>query len=271
MQTRKYLCDGRTLEADLCGEGGRKILLLHGIPGSRRVWASVSQHLATEHTVLSPDLLGFGGSDVVHDINSLWIEGQGRALLGLLEQLGWQRFSVVGHDYGGPVAMGLHALAGDRFETVTLVSTNMFPDTVVPAPLSGIFLPLIGRGIAKLLFSRASLGMMVRSGMRRRKPASLGHYLGPKTQSVAIATIFETALREMEERYAPVLNEWRKVHVPRVVVWGDSDPFFSVEVGRRTSNENGAMFRLLSRAGHFLPEECPEDLSEAVLSLLRTI
>jgi pimeloyl-ACP methyl ester carboxylesterase len=52
------------------------------------------------------------------------------------------------------------------------------------------------------------------------------------------------------------------VRVPALIGWGDRDPFFPVEVGRRTADlVQGARFQLYEGAGHFLPEERPAELA----------
>jgi len=63
-----------------------------------------------------------------------------------------------------------------------------------------------------------------------------------------------------------------RVIVPTRVLWGDCDPFFPVTQAERTAAlvEGAAVVRLPG-AGHFLPEERPVELAEAIAALWRTI
>src|SRR5688572_19153190 len=89
---------------------GEAVVLLHGIPGSSRAWEPVASRLASEFRVIAPDLLGFGGSSGKRDADALWADSQACAVAALLDGLDIERATLVGHDFGGPVALLLTAL-----------------------------------------------------------------------------------------------------------------------------------------------------------------
>ncbi len=245
------------------------VVLLHGIPGSAATWQRVAELLGRHHVVFAPDLLGFGGqAGGVGD--ELLAPNQARHVLHLLDQAGVDRFAVVGHDFGGPVAAHLLAAAPERVTALALFATNVFPDTPIPFPLSTLNLPVAGAIAERLAFSPWSLAMMVRHGVGRPRPTlDLDRYLGDAAQRAAIATIFASSLRRMCELYMPVEAALSTVKVPSLVGWGDRDPFFPVAIGQRTAAViPGARFRLYERAGHFLPEERPEDVAADLQELL---
>ena len=244
-------------------------LLLHGIPGSGASWGSVKGNLEPKHRVLAPDLLGFGGQPLPPSRDALLAAGQARHLLELLDRQGVKKAIVVAHDFGGPVAAHLLDIAPSRVSALALFATNAFADTPIPFPLSLVKAPLLEPLAARLLFSRRSLAMMVRRGVG--KPATrldIDRYLGGKDQRAAIAYIFETSLRRLGELYVPVEHALATAGVPALVGWGDRDPFFPVAIGRRTAALlPDARFRLYEGAGHFLPDERPNELSADVLAL----
>jgi pimeloyl-ACP methyl ester carboxylesterase len=270
MQTRKITTkNGLQIAARVTGEG-EDVLLLHGIPGSAAVWESVTEELGKTHRVIAPDLIGFGRSSRTGRIEDLWTGNQADCLIELLDTLGTDEVHVVGHDYGGPVAAALYDRMADRFRSLILASTNTFGDTPVPFPLSGVLWLGIGGLWERLLFSRPSLAMMVKSGTGIPKPEHLDlePYLGDRGQVRSIRIIFATALRELSERYEPVTGTLSRCTVPAAVLWGDRDPFFSIEQGQRTAALiNKARFIRLEGAGHFLPEERPKEIIEAVRSM----
>lgn len=235
-------------------------LLLHGIPGSARTWHGVDERLGPAR-VLAPDLLGFGGAPAPAGEDCLLAANQAAHIESVLDQAGVDRAVVVGHDFGGPVAAHLHRRAPERVAAMALFATNAFPDTPVPFPLSTLGLPLLGAVAERILFSRPSLNLMVRQGMTTPgvRP-SMEDYLA---DCGSIATIFAASLRRLDELYGPVAEALATVRVPTLVGWGDRDPFFPVEVGRRTADLiPGAEFVLYEGAGHFLPEERPHDLAD---------
>lgn len=244
-------------------------LLVHGIPGSGATWDGVKAKLEPKHRVLAPDLLGFGDQPLPPSRDALLAPGQARHLLEILDREGINKVIVVAHDFGGPVAAHLLDIAPSRVSALALFATNAFPDTPIPFPLFLVKAPLLGPLAARVLFSRRSLEMMVRRGVG--KPAirlDANRYLGGQRQRAAIAYIFETSLRRLGELYVPVEHSLATAGIPALVGWGDRDSFFTVAIGRRTAELlPHARFRLYEGAGHFLPDERPDELSADVLAL----
>lgn len=135
------------------------VVLIHGIPGSPEGWRDVAGELAPDHYVLVPELLGFGGA---RDEEAILAQQQADALAGFLDAEGISKAAIVGHDFGGPIAMSLYEQRSDLFSHFCLLSTNAFPDTPIPFPLNTVTWPVLGNTFARLLFSRLSLKAMMR-------------------------------------------------------------------------------------------------------------
>lgn len=101
------------------GGGGPPVLLLHGHPRTHTTWHLVAPLLASHHTVVCPDLRGYGQSSKPapatdhepHSKRAMAADG-----VELMRRLGHDRFAVVGHDRGAYVAF---RLAMDHPEAVT--------------------------------------------------------------------------------------------------------------------------------------------------------
>jgi len=248
---------------------GHPVLLIHGIPGSAASWFPVARELAAGFDVVVPSLLGFGGSDRPRDLESLHAAAQAEALCRLLDELQIRTCAVAGHDFGGPVALLLQARRPQAVSHLALFATNAFTDTPIPFPLSLTTWPLLGGAVASLLFSRASLRAMLRSGTGSPRVAlEADAHLGDAGQVRSIRTIFAGSLSRLAELYAPVEAQLGRVEVPALVGWGDRDPFFSVEQGRRTASTLGAPLRVYDGAGHFLPEERPAGIAADLRDLV---
>ena len=250
---------------------GPAVLLLHGIPGAAVGWQVVADNLVvTGRRVLVPDLLGFGASDRPTDASRLWLDAQAAALREVLVRREVDHLTVVGHDYGVPIAITLADMVPGRVAGMVLAAGNAFTDTPIPTPLRALTLPVVGQATGRIALSGPALKMLLRIGVGRPRVALDASVLvGDRAQQHAIRTIFGTALRELAQRYAAVEAALPRVGVPVRVLWGDRDPFFPVGEGRRLAEAiPGARLEVLEGAGHFLPAERPTHVVATVEALL---
>ena len=246
---------------------GRPIVLVHGIPGQGRSWEQVEAELTPGFDVITPDLVGFGESGGPREltIGTVGPAAQAAHVVELLDQLGLRGVTLVGHDFGAPVAILVTASRPDLVGALVLLSGNAFPDTPIPFPLSLVNVPVIGGLCARALFSSASLGFMLRQGVGPGAPTlDAATYLGSRSQRKTIATIFTGALTRLAEVYAPVASALNGVEIPVTVGWGDQDPFFPLEQAKRTARCAGARLRVFEGAGHFLPHERPVEVAAEI-------
>lgn len=254
------------------GGGETALLLLHGIPGHRRAWDKVVDLLPSGYRVLVPDLLGFGDSSRPPAGPRLHAAAQAESLVALLDQLDIPRVIVVGHDFGGPVALWMTRIRPDLVTHLGLVATNAMPDTPIPFPLNLLNTPLLGGLVEQVSMSRAALRMMIGRGVGRPKvDIDRLAYVGDRRQARAIRTIFALSLRNLHDLYAPTREALAALDIPTFVAWGDCDPFFAIKEGQRIADAvAGASFTVLEAAGHFLPEERPQELVELIAKLTST-
>ena len=96
---------------------GTPMLLLHGYPQNLYEWAEVAPILAGHHTVVCSDLRGYGDSGKPEvDGDNYSFHAMAKDQRDLMRSLGYEHFSVIGHDRGARVAL---ALAQDHPEAVT--------------------------------------------------------------------------------------------------------------------------------------------------------
>jgi pimeloyl-ACP methyl ester carboxylesterase len=99
--------------------------LLHGIPQTSHEWRYVIPRLAERHTVIAPDLRGLGDSSRPPGAYDKKTLGADIAAL-VIDHLGFKKFHLVGHDWGGPVAFSVAAHHPDAVRSLTIL------DVVIP-------------------------------------------------------------------------------------------------------------------------------------------
>jgi haloacetate dehalogenase len=115
---RKSIPAGEATINCVVGGNGPPLLLLHGFPQNLAEWARVAPLLAKEFTVVCADLRGYGDSfkpKCLPDKSNYAFRAMAADQVGLMNQLGFKRFHVVGHDRGGRTA---HRMALDHPEAV---------------------------------------------------------------------------------------------------------------------------------------------------------
>jgi haloacetate dehalogenase len=92
--------------ATAVGGSGPAIVLLHGFPQTHLMWRHVAADLAADHTVICPDLRGYGASDKPAETGPELYAKRTMAAdtVALARALGHARFALAGHDRGALVA-----------------------------------------------------------------------------------------------------------------------------------------------------------------------
>ena len=93
--------DGTTIGATVGGHGPA-VVLIHGYAEDSRMWKPLAVRLATSHTVIAPDLPGFGNSSIPS--SGLNMETSAKRVRDAVVKLGYRNVAVVGHDIGLMVA-----------------------------------------------------------------------------------------------------------------------------------------------------------------------
>jgi pimeloyl-ACP methyl ester carboxylesterase len=102
---RVPVAEGVSLNAAVAGSGS-PIVLLHGFPQTHLMWRHVAADLAADHTVICPDLRGYGASDKPAETGPAVYAKRTMAadIVALARALGHERFALAGHDRGALVA-----------------------------------------------------------------------------------------------------------------------------------------------------------------------
>ena len=109
------------IELDYVDEGPRDapaLIFLHGFPESHRTWRHQIAHLKGRFRCVAPDQRGYRGSSKPQDVDSYTPDKLIGDVFELADALGIDKFTIVGHDWGGAIAWGV-ALTGQANGRVT--------------------------------------------------------------------------------------------------------------------------------------------------------
>lgn len=266
---------------------GPPVLLLHGFPETHLMWRTVAPRLARDFTVVCPDLRGYGSSGCpvsAADHAPYAKRAMARDMVAVMAELGFQRFSVVGHDRGGRVAYRLALDHPDRVDRLAVL--DILPTETVWERAD----------------ARLALGFWPWSLLAQPEPLperilmaaadaivddALGNWgSGPATFSDAVRDAYTGPLRNAAHAHA-ICEEYRaaatidrdhdrddrvagrRITCPLLALWSASgalatwygDPSAPIALWREWADrvEGHAV-----DAGHFFPEEAPEETVDAL-------
>ena len=107
-QIRVKLASGIELDVVDCGpKDAPALIFLHGFPESHRTWRHQIAHLSGRFRCIAPDQRGYRGSSKPQDVASYTPDKLIGDVFQLADALGVDRFTVLGHDWGGAIAWGV--------------------------------------------------------------------------------------------------------------------------------------------------------------------
>jgi len=267
------------------GGTGPPVLLLHGFPQTHVMWHQVAPALARSHTVVAPDLRGYGESSppAADSVSAYSKRAMAHDQIQLMSVLGYERFSVVGHDRGGRVG---YRLALDHPERVARLAVldivpglNMW-EAAEQQPAEGrqqwhwnlnAEPDAEKRLTPEQLFPGGSPS--ISDHEITLAPDALADYLAAlERPSVAhaMAQDYRAGRSDDREHDETDRSAGRKISCPVLALWGaksDLQEWFDpLEVWRQWADE--VTGTAVEGSGHFLAEEQPERLLDELLPFL---
>jgi haloalkane dehalogenase len=269
------LAEGRLHYLD---EGeGPAVLFVHGTPSWSYDYRALILKLRTKYRCIALDHLGFGLSDRPMRIDDP-LTLHTSALTRLLGALAVDRYALVAHDFGGPIALPLALEHRERVRALCLVNTWAWSMNEDPA-FSKIR-RFAGSGFMRFLYRYANFSarVMVKSSWGTRTPLTrLRHRhftaLFPNRASREGTWAFARSLLNDDARFDALGARLASLReIPALVVWGMADRFVGAPHLARWKRElPNARFLELERAGHFAHDEAPEDVLAALEPLLEEV
>ncbi|MFF5235491.1 alpha/beta fold hydrolase [Dactylosporangium sp. NPDC000521] len=265
------------------GGTGRPIVLLHGFPQTHVMWRHVAADLAADHTVICPDLRGYGASDkpAARDGDTYSKRTMAADIVTLAGKLGHERFALAGHDRGALVAIraGL-----DHPATITHLATlDVLPTLDMWDILHGTT-----AAVAFHLYLMAQPPGLPEQMISASADAFFGYFLDVWTQSPQAipADLRAEYLKASREAVPSIIADYRasagidiehdqadraagnRLTMPVTVVqqdWGAALGYDAAALWRTWAAD---LEHRTTSAGHFMAEEAPDEIIKVLRSLL---
>ncbi|HEY0618881.1 MAG TPA: alpha/beta hydrolase [Kribbella sp.] len=279
---RVQVAEGVSLTAAVAGSG-TPIVLLHGFPQTHLMWRHVAADLAVDHTVICPDLRGYGASDKPAETDGGTYSKRTMAadVVALARALGHETFALAGHDRGALVAFraGL-----DHPATIThLACLDVLPTLDMWNAMHGV-----KAAVAFHLYLMAQPAGLPEQLIAASPDAFFGYFLDlwandPESIPADIRSAYLEACRNA---VPSIVADYRasagididhdqvdlasgnQLRMPVTVIqqdWGRALGFDAAALWGAWAPD---LRHLTVTSGHFMAEEAPMDISKALRDLL---
>lgn len=253
------------------GGAGQPALALHGFGSCAQSWRPIRAHLPGLR-IIAPDLKGAGWSDKPHG-GDYGVPEQARLIVELIDQLGLHRPILVGHSFGGAVALEAAARLqeNDRTRPPALVLINSIAfEQYTPFYMVLLRTPRVGEafcGLLRPVFMRRGHGPVP---VMPDLPLS-AETLPPAPHCLLLPGGAEAFLRTARQMTDYPVGERRCacLTMPTLVLRGALDPVVPAHVGTTIlARTPDARMVCLPRCGHLPHEHSPRATAEAIQAFL---
>jgi len=250
---------------------GTPLLLIHGFGTNSFTWRRVATELARDHHVIAVDLKGFGQSDKPFDERYSALD-QADLLAQLIEDRDLHDVTLVGHSFGGGVALAL-ALQADtrlkgRIAKLVLLDSIAYPQKIP------VFFKLLGVPVMSQLGVRmAPSSWQIEVALKlayydhsKIDPAEIEAYAAPMQSAAGKHAIIYSARQIVPDGLDRLAARYKSITLPTLILWCDHDRIVPLEIGLKLRRAMpNSTFKLVTDCGHMPQEEQPE----ATLRLIR--
>lgn len=262
--------DTQIVPANITIEGvGPTIVLIHGFGAAIDWWDDIAPGLAADHRVIRIDLIGHGGTMAPRSGYS--IERQAMLVSGLLDRLGVDRFTVIGHSMGGEVATALAEINPQRIERMILIDSPARSESAEFTIMTGVYFQ---RPLGEVL-SYLESDDAIRRGLAQGFAPG---FTVPDMFVDDVKQLTYSAFRQAHDEsvtYRKTKPPYERIAAlkplpPLLAIFGTRDAIISPDDAKFFERVPGAKVTMIEGAGHSPMVESPTKVLELIRSFLRS-
>lgn len=260
---------------------GEPVLMLHGDPAWGYLWRKMIPPLSRDRRVIVPDHMGMGKSGAPDAPYPYLLRHHVANFEALVLHLGLEDVTLVVHDWGGPVGLGFAARHPHLIKRLVLANTWAFarwPGAPFPKLIEMIRSP---RGEQFVLEKNGYVSRAIAGTVNypekitpEVKAAYLAPFPTPESRLALLSWSRDITVSEGDTSWGDMKHIEDNLHlfadVPILIVWGMLDPVLPpsvLDMWRKVYPR--AIVREIPGASHFLQEDAPDELTQAIGEFLR--
>lgn len=255
---------------------GEAVIMLHGNPTWSFFYRDLIKDLSATHRCIAPDHIGCGLSDKPQKW-SYRLQDHIDHVLALIEKLGLESFSLVVHDWGGAIGMGVAEALPERVKRIVVMNTAAFRSQRIPLRIAACKVFVIGEWLVRGFNAFAWPATWMAASKPLPKDVKAGYLFPYDNWANRIAThrfVADIPLRPSHPSYATLVRIEAGLAQfkdrPMLILWGQKDFCFNdlfLHEWRERFPE--ARTKLFPEANHYVLEDAGQDARRAIFDFLK--
>jgi pimeloyl-ACP methyl ester carboxylesterase len=254
---------------------GQPVVLVHGFAACSYTWRFLAPALSERHRVISIDLKGYGLSDKPRD-RRYAISDQADMVADFIRRQDLQDIDLVGHSLGGAVALMTYFKVGEdkggRIKRLVLMDSAGYPQKM-PWFMGVARVPGLAPLGAKILSPRFAAAVALKKCFYDQDKITeerIDAYAYFGSLPGAAEAIIQTARQIVPANVEALIQSYKTIRVPVLIVWGREDEVVPLSVGRKFKRDiPDSELVIIPRCGHIPQEEEPQETTRLVSGFLK--
>jgi pimeloyl-ACP methyl ester carboxylesterase len=271
--------NGMTFRCRVAGDTGEPVILLHGFPETSHMWTQLMPALAgAGYRCLAPDQRGYSPGARPDGVDAYRYEELVSDVFALADAAGFERFHLIGHDWGAIV--GWAVLGSNGHERIASYTSLSIPHNLAFARATyedeggelyrTILQLLLTEGGPEAAFL-ANDAAALRGAYTHSSAEEINEYIDVLSQpgAMAAAANWYRASRAHKRALEELGVPFGEVTTPTLLIWGKNDPYVRrMSVDLAPPFMKGEYRVVEADAGHWIAQEAPDLVAAEVLAHL---
>lgn len=260
---------------------GPLMVMLHGFPEFWYSWRHQIPEFAQDHKVVAVDLRGYNDSDKPAALSAYTMTELVRDIVGVIRGLGYDRCTLVGHDWGGMIAWNFAYLHPDMLERLIVLNLPhparfaeaiRSPQQLLRSSYMAFFqIPVLPELLIQLddfrLLEQAFRSMAI--DQSTFTAADIEAYKNAFAKRGALTAALNYYRNLLQQGF--LNREWGVLEVPTLMIWGEDDKALSKELSYGTEQYvQNFRIRYIPQCSHWVQQERPALVNQSIREFLNT-